>query len=535
MNQKFFTNATIHTMNPVYSHAQSFVCQNGIIKALDRPIGKKDTPAEQIDLQDGIIMPGLTDSHVHLLMFAETLISADLSSSINEQHAIEILKSWADTQDIKPWQWIRGRGWAINRWSPDLLPTRESLDKIFPENPVYLASQCGHLIWVNSAALQAAGIKSTTRKSLEKWGDQITFGDDGTPTGVLSEAAEDLVFNVIPPITQKQQISLLRKAIKHLNSLGILAVHDMESFNALDVALSLFQTDPQLTIRIAFYIQTEDFDRLEKTAREINSDPKLNEYFSIEGPKFFVDGSLGGRTAWMNAHYDSDQANMGICVNDAQRLFPLVYEANKRSLSTAVHAIGDRAVKEILIVYKQVAEKLQKERMPPVKNRIEHYQLINKEILDMTAKIKPIIAMQPIHLPCDWRAADIHWGKRSRWAYSFASVLQAGLCLIFGSDAPVESPNPWQGLQAAVSRQDFHGQPEGGWYPEEIISVTDALMCYTTYPAKDIRLNKTGSIKPGNKADFVVLPIDPMKAPQESLQRLEPSAVYFEGKIINCE
>ena len=532
MKQTLFTNATIHTMNPGYSHARSFVCHNGIIRGLDVSAEKKTEPTERIDLAGGFVLPGLTDSHVHLLMFAETLITANLTASVSEQHAVEMLKSWADTHDVKPGQWIRGRGWAINRWTPDRMPTCESLDRFFPDNPVYLSSQCGHLIWVNSAALQAAGIKSVSRESLEQWGDQITFGNDGTPTGLLSEAAEDLVFNVIPPISQEQQSSLLRKAITHFNHLGILSVHDMESFNALDVVLSLLQSSPRFTMRIAFYIQTEDFDRLEKTARDVNSDPKIREYISVEGVKFFVDGSLGGRTAWMDAPYDSDPANTGICVNDAQHLFPLVYEANKRGLCAAVHAIGDRAVKEILTVYGHVAEKLKTERMPPVKNRIEHFQLINKEILELTAEIQPIVAMQPIHLPCDWHAADIHWGKRSRWAYAFASVLKTGSCLMFGSDAPVESPNPWEGLQAAVTRQDFQGQPEGGWYPEEKISVSNALMCYTAYPAQGIRLNNTGSIKPGNKADFVVVTKEPMTEAAEALHRLEPSAVYFDGEKV---
>ncbi|MCD6385769.1 amidohydrolase [Candidatus Sumerlaeota bacterium] len=532
MNTTVFTNGRIYSFSAASPLLWGFKISNGRILEVYEDSSKFSGKAEIVDLQRAVVFPSFTDSHIHLLMLAEALASADLSGSVNEQDAVERLRRWANEQNIQPGSWIRGRGWSFNDWTPAQPPTRRSLDSAFPDNPVVLFSKCGHLIWVNSRALAVSGLEEARRSSLEKWGEQISFFDDDTPSGVFKEDAECLILEHVPELTEEQKLALLQKTLTYLNRFGILSVHNPESFDSLDLLIKAIASLPEFSLRIAHYISTDDILRVEKSAKEINNDPTLNSYIRIEGIKLFVDGSLGGRTAWLSSPYEDEPDNSGICVTEYSELLRLVYEANKRSLSAAVHAIGDRAISLTLQVFQETAEKLKKASLPPVRNRIEHYQLVNPEILSATAQLLPVISMQPLHLAGDWQAADRHWGARSRFAYAFASALSTRAPLIFGSDAPVESPNPWWGVYAAVNRQDLNNNPTDGWYPEEKISLTDALQAYVSTPPLITKLNAMGKIKKNYFADFILLADDPYSMSPHQLHKTRIVGAYFNGKKI---
>lgn len=532
MDTTVFTNGKIYSFSATSQILWGFKIGNErILEVYEHPTQFPEK-ANVIDLKQTVVFPSLTDSHIHLVMLAEGFASADLSGSVSEQDAVEKLKHWAEERNIPPGSWLRGRGWSFNDWTPPKLPTRRSLDSAFPHNPVVLVSKCGHLIWVNSRALAEAGVKDAHRHSLEKWGNQVEFFDDDTPSGVFKEDAESLILEHVPALTIDEKLSLIQQTVSYLNRLGVLSVHNLESFDSLDLLIKALTSLPEFSLRIAYYAFTDDIVRLQKTAEQINNDPSLNHYISIEGIKLFVDGSLGGRTAWLFSPYEGEPNNYGISVTDHSELLNLVCEANKRGLVAAVHAIGDRAIALTLQVFQETAEKLKKDNLPPVRNRIEHYQLVNPEILSVSADIQPVISMQPLHLAGDWRAADRYWGSRSRFAYAFASALRTSAPLIFGSDAPVESPNPWWGIHSAVNRQDLNNQPREGWYPEEKISLNDALQSYISTPPVCTKIKSIGQIKKDYFADFLLLENDPFSMPPQEIHKTKILGAYFNGKKI---
>ncbi len=532
MTETNFTHGKIYTFDETIPQAHGFSIKDGIIQSV---YGEQESPRHEagvMDLGGRAVLPAFTDAHVHLKMLAETLIGVDLLLSRSEPHAIELLQEWATRHNMAPGDWIIGRGWAFNLWEPDTLPTRRSLDRVFPDNPVYLSSQCGHLVWVNTAALRIAGLEHPSAGIREKWGAQIMYFDDGTPSGVLREDAEELVYDHLPALSEQELIQLVGKTIATLNRDGIFSVHNMEPRDSFELILKAFKQLPEFPMRVASYIQTDDVDWLARTAKEINEDPAFREYMRVEGIKLFVDGSLGGRTAWLEEPYNTAPDFRGIYLNTYESLLPLVYETNKRGLAAAVHAIGDRAIVEILRVFEDVAKKLQAEKRPVVQNRIEHFQMVNDTILEMTQRVKPCASMQPRHIPCDWRAADTHWGERARGAYACASLIKHGAPLLLGSDTPVVPPNPWETVYLTVTRKDFNGEPEGGWYPEEKLTREESLRAFTATPPRHAGFMRSGRLAQGYYGDFVVLSDDPFSIEENKLHTIQPVGGYFEGRKI---
>lgn len=532
ISRKIFFNGKIYNSFLPRKESWGFLEVNGVIQELYLYPVELPSIAEPVDLKGQIVLPPFTDSHMHLLMLAENFARADLTPAKSEAEAVKILQDWATRNNIKPGSWVRGRGFSVNDWQPSQLPSRLSLDAVFPDNPVYATSKCGHLIWVNSRALEVAGLKDATWQTLEHWGSRIEYFPDGKPSGIFKEDAESLIFKVLPPLSAEEQSELLQQAASFLNHYGVFAIHNMEGFESLELVINLFKKTSLFPLRLSYYIDTTDISRVEKTAAEINNAGDLSQFIQIEGIKLFVDGSLGGRTAWLSSPYEGEPENYGICTMTAEELSNLVYEANKRQLVAAVHAIGDRAIMQTLRVFQQVAERLNTEKLPPVRNRIEHYQLVNPDILEITTKLTPVLSMQPIHLAGDWRAADKHWGARSRFAYAFKSALATKAPLIFGSDAPVESPNPWAGVFSSVARQDLNGDPQNGWYPQEKISVDEALDCYTSTPFTAVRLKNGGKLLQGYPASFIILDNDPFLIPSSALKNVKVIAAYFNGQRV---
>ncbi|MCX7765083.1 MAG: amidohydrolase [Candidatus Sumerlaeia bacterium] len=531
-SRKAFFNGKIYQSFSPRMESWGLLAVNGVIQDLYSHPVKLPSAAELVDLQGLVVLPGFTDSHLHLLMFAENFARADLTPAKSETEAVKILQDWALKHNIKPGDWVRGRGFSVNDWQPSQLPSVMSLDSAFPDNPVYATSKCGNLIWVNSRSLEMAGLKDATRQTLEQWGNRIGYFPDGKPSGVFKEEAEALIFKVLPPLSTEEQSILLQQAISCLNRYGVFAIHNMEGFDSLELLINLIKKSSFFPLRLSYYIDTNDINRVEKTAAEINNARDLSQLIQVEGIKIFVDGSLGGRTAWLSSPYEGEPENYGICTATAEELSHLVYEANKRQLVAAVHAIGDRAILQTLQVFQQVAERLRIEKLPPVQNRIEHYQLVSPEILELTTTLTPVISMQPLHLAGDWQSANKHWGARSRFAYAFKSALATQAPLIFGSDAPVESPDPWCGVCSAVTRQDLTGEPPEGWYSQEKISLDEALTCYTSTPCSVVRFKTGGKLIPAHPASFIILDKDPFTIPPSALKDIKVIASYFNGQRV---
>lgn len=539
----YYYNGNILTMNHVTPTSPHMLVSQGRVLHCDpstSPLGMDfrdaDFPrvrfnlAEQVqfvDLQGKTVIPGICDSHAHFIWWGTTLVQVDLSQALSDQNCIELVH--AHTPSPAPGEWIIGFGWAHNLWSSRELPNREILDKAFPDNPVLLSSKCGHLAWINSAALQAAALAEDTA---DPAGGEIERRD-GRFTGILKEKAIELVSAKIGPLTDAQRYAALTRAQAHAHALGITSMHTPEDLDTWEF-LQKAHAQSLLSIRVNFWIPVAALDDLCATrTRHGLGDHRLR----ISAVKVFMDGSLGGRTALMYDPYENEPENFGIVVTDEETVVRHTLKANRSGLSMAIHAIGDQAVGFVLTAYERAAAEFGTDgdttSNPVLRNRIEHLQVFSPRDLDRIRALRPIASIQPIHLCADMNPADHHWGQRAQYAYACRTIADAGCLVTFGSDVPVESCNPFYGMYAAVTRNALDGKPGGGWYPGERLSLQEALEAYTINCATASgEQDVLGSLEAGKLADFVILPDDPFKLEPEQLRDMKPLATIIEGDCV---
>lgn len=483
-----------------------------------------------IDLGGKTIVPGLTDAHSHFLWWTINASRPDLSSSTSEAHAVELLVQ--KTKDVPPGQWIVGFGWSHNLWESQDLPGLASLDAAFPDNPIFLHSKCCHLGWVNSAALARAGMDANMP---DPAGGEITriTGSDGRRrfTGILKENACGLVESVIPQLNERQREAAFEIGQKSAHALGLTGVHAPEELESFALFQRMLGQD-KLTMRINYLVPNAALDHLE--ALRIQPGDRSSR-LRIAGVKAFVDGSLGGRTSWMYEDIEGEPGNLGIPVNEPKELESVALRTNRLGLPVAIHAIGDRAVGDLLRIFRNVREQLTRDGITQhIRNRIEHFQLFSDRDMDLIRSEKPVASVQPVHLCADMGPADKFWGKRSRYAYAFDTLAKAGCTLAFGSDAPVEPISPFYGMYAAITRSDLTGNPPQGWYPEEKLTAKDALAAYTTGPALAAgQADVVGTLSAGKLADFVVLDENPLEVAPQALRDFGASATFVEGACVH--
>jgi hypothetical protein len=487
-----------------------------------------------LDLQGRLALPGFTDSHVHLVGLARRLSQVDLSSARTLDEAVRRVA--ARVRATPRGTWITGGGFDKNRW-PHLggrrharptggFPTRGDLDWVAPSHPVALCSRDGHSVWLNSLALKLCSI---TKRSRAPGGGVIMRDAGGEPTGILQERATALLRGC--PSFRQGEVTAddLKAALRSLLRQGITAAHVMEEVETLSGAQALRERG-ELPVRLTIYRSRDHLDDL--IAAGIRSGFG-DEWIRIGGIKLLVDGSLGSQTAWMFRPYrgaDSQSANpCGVPVLYGKELREIVARAHRAGLGCAVHAIGDRANAEALDAITAAAGSGD----PALQHRIEHAQLLRRRDIPRFAQLGVIASLQPCHLLGDIPIADRYWGRRSRWAYPIASLLRAGVTVAFGSDAPVETSNPVEGVYAAVQRQMLNGEPRGGWYrKEEGIGVRAAVWSYTVAPAlASGEGGFKGKLLPGYLADVVVLSEDITRVRGQRLLDARTAMAFVGGRL----
>jgi predicted amidohydrolase YtcJ len=347
---------------------------------------------------------------------------------------------------------------------------------------------------VNSAALRAAGVTAATASPA---GGAIDIGDDGEPTGVLRDNASRLVSDVAPKLTRNERIAAMEQAITHAHSLGVTGAHAMDVGRGELQALHALHDSGQLRLRVRPFMSAgmldEWFDRSLATGDG-------NDMLRISGVKFFADGALGSMTAWMIEPCEGS-GDTGLALQPAEELERNVRRCLEHGLATAIHAIGDRANREVLDIIARTQD-----LAPHLPRRIEHAQLLAAPDIARFAYYGVTASVQPIHATQDMTKVDRAWGARGAGAYAFASLRSVGVNLAFGSDTPVETMDPIAGVHAAVTRRNAGGEPPGGWYPRQRLTVEDAIAAYTTGAAAAVNESATlGRIAPGYHADFVML------------------------------
>ncbi|WP_353650699.1 amidohydrolase [Nakamurella sp. A5-74] len=452
-----------------------------------------------VDLPGAAVVPGLIDAHIHSLSYARGLGEVDLRSSAT---LAECLQRVADhAARLAPDDWFTGGHWDSNRWDVAVQPDRHALDTVTGSRPAILDSLDGHTIWANTAALAAAGIDADTPDPV---GGEIVRDAGGSPTGILRETACGLITTVAPAATAERTVADLAAAQRRLLAFGVTAIHDIDGEDAL-AGYRTLHARGALVVRVAKAIPYRALQAaIDEGRRTGSGDERLRT-----GPvKLFSDGALGSRTCHMCRPF-TDTGTTGIAVMSEETLWEATALALRNGIGVATHAIGDRANQIVLDVY----ERARHEGLltDGLRVSIEHAQYLRPTDAHRLARLGVIASMQPTHCTTDWDLADRVLVGHDLLPYAWRSVLAAGGTLAFGSDAPIESPNPFLALHAAVTRTRLDGTPPGGWRTQEAVSPAEALAAHTVGGARAIgRADDLGSLTPGHLADLVCVDTDPV-------------------------
>lgn len=518
-------NARIRTQNPAQPFATALAIENGRILATGSDVdvlALASSHTAKEDLHGLTLWPGLTDAHLHLEHYAFALDRVDCEVATKEECLLRVAER---AKRAAAQEWILGHGFDQNRWSGGY-GSAADLDAASGGRPVYITAKSLHAGWASLAALRMAGID---RDTSDPEGGKILRDARGEPTGILLENAVALVESILPVLNERVTADVIGRAQARLWSMGITGVHDFDRRRCFQ-ALQLLDQEDRLRLRVVKSIPVDLLD--EAVALGLRSGFG-GEFLRIGSVKMFADGALGPQTAAMLQPYENSSES-GVLLLDGEHIFETGQKAAGSGLSLAVHAIGDRANHEMLAGYAMLRAFEAQNRLPHLRHRIEHVQLLHADDLRRLSDLDIIASVQPIHAISDIDIANRHWGDRSQYAYPFHALLEAGTKIAFGSDAPVESPNPFIGLHAAVNRTRPNGYPQPqGWHPEQRISLDQALAGYTTGPAFAAGLeNRLGQLRPGYYADLIVLPVDPFDIPPDTLHSLQPGAAMVAGEWV---
>ena len=476
----------------------------------------------QIDLQGRLVVPGLSDNHTHFMAGGFQLASVDLRPARSPAEFTARLGAFA--RGLPADRWITGGDWDHEAWPGTALPRREWIDSVTPYNPVSVNRLDGHMVVVNTRALRLAGITRATKDPAG--GTIVRDPATGEPTGVLKDAAMDLVDRVIPNPTLAEQDEAFVRAQAHALSLGVTMIHDMGSWQSLETYRRA-QRAGKLKLRIYSLVPLETWERLRTVvAREGTGNAQLR----WGGLKGFVDGSLGSTTAWFHQPYNDAPNTAGLQVTDTAQLRAWLRDADRAGLQLAVHAIGDRANDWLLDVFQWLAQ----ENGPrDRRSRIEHAQHLTRPALPRFAQLGVIPSMQAYHAIDDGRWAEKRIGpERIKTTYAFRSLLAAGARLTFGSDWTVAPIDPLEGIYAAVTRRTLDDHNPDGWVPQEKITVEQALRAYTASNAyAAFAEDELGTIEPGRLADLVVLSENLLAMDPVQIRRARVAYTIIAGEI----
>ena len=440
----------------------------------------------RLDCPDALITPGFVDGHTHFAMWALARRRVQLTGAKSRSEALARVAAGAPSRG-----WIVGHGWDANTWSER--PDRYALDRVHA-NPVYLDSLDVHAAWVNSAALAVARI---TRDTPDPPGGRIVRDAAGEPTGLLLERAVELVARVIPPPSDEILDEALREAQAEAHRLGVTGIHDVEDERAW-TGFRRLEDAGDLRLRVLFHPPVASLPDLVRRGQRSGAGTR---WLGMGGVKLFLDGSLGSRTAWMLEPYEASR-NRGMPVAGEHAAAEAMRTAAASGIAVTAHAIGDAAVRQAL----DLIERLPRVAVP---HRIEHFQCVHPDDLARAARAGIVASMQPAHLLTDIPLVDKHWGRRGRGAYAFRSLLRRGTAVVFGSDVPVASVDPREGVYAAMERRAAGGDPSDGWRAEERLGFEEVVRAYTVEAARASGTERRlGRLDVGMEADLVAWEVD---------------------------
>jgi len=527
-----FVNGNVYTVNEKQPQAEAIaVKKDRIVFVGSNADAKKIHTARTFDLNGKTVVPGLTDSHCHIFGIGERELTLNLEGTNTLDDFLAKVKTRvAQTPQGK---WITGRGWIETFWKPPQFPTRQDLDKIAPDNPIFLTRADGHAAIANSAALKIAKIDKNTPNPFG--GEILKDKGSGEPTGMLLDNAQNLVGKNTPKPTTAEREQALLTGINREIGLGWCEIQNAGSHKEdIDLIKKAFDSGK---IKIRFincvYGPGEDAQNFLKEGATLNA---FNHHFTQRTIKVIFDGALGSRGAALLKPYSDAPETSGYLTEKPEELKPMFEEALRRGLQVETHAIGDRANRTILDLYEAAFNAVppDQRRIEEPRWRVEHAQIVDPVDLPRFARLGVIPSMQPSHAISDLFFAPKRLGMgRLAGAYAWQSFLKSGSIICGGSDAPVERGEPMIEFYAAVARKSIKGESGEGWHPEQAVSREQALEMFTIWPAYTaFEENDKGSIETGKLADFTVLSQDIMKIPEAEILKTHSEMTIVGGDMV---
>lgn len=496
----------------------------------------KNEGTKVVDLQGKAMVPGFNDSHMHLLNYGYTLIQTDLIGVNSIDEICERVKAFIDTNKIADGDWVQGRGWNQDYFTGEnVFPTRYDLDKISKEHPIVLTRACGHVGIINSKAIELLDLDKDV-PVIE--GGEIDLDDKGLPTGVIRENALGFVKSLIPAHSIEEIKDMIKIASASLNKEGITSVGS-DDFGTLpgvdyEVVIQAFKElaeDNEIKVRVYEQARFKDYDDAKEFYDKGYKTGNGDERFKIGPLKLMLDGSLGARTAALNGPYSDDENAKGVVTMTQDYLNSLVKLAHDNDSHVAVHGIGDKSIAMSI----DAIEKALDGKANDLRHGIVHVQITDEDILDRLKAHKILALIQPIFLDYDWKIVKDRVGEeREKTSYNWKTMVDTGVPIACGSDAPVETFNVLKGIYQAVTRKDLEGKPSEGWLIDQALTIDESIYGYTMGGAyasfeEDIK----GSIEEGKLADMVVLSQDIKAVHPDEIKDITVDMTIFDGTIIN--
>jgi predicted amidohydrolase YtcJ len=487
---------------------------------------KAPAGATRVDMQGKTVLPGLIDAHGHVFGLGAIATGVELYSSTSLPGALQAVAAFSLANPQRAW--VVGNGWNQEIWKLGRFPTAAELDSVVSGRPALMHRVDGHAVWVNSKALALAGI---THDTPDPAGGKIERDEIGRPTGILVDAAMDLVNKVVPAPTEAEARAALDGALAHMAKVGLTGAHDAGIGVSEDRLYRAYADNGKLTARIYAMIgdTTADFDQLSKGGPLPGY---ANGLYALSAVKLYSDGALGSRGAALIAPYSDAPHTHGLLFYKNDEMLAKMEKAMKAGYQVNVHAIGDAGNHQILDAYAELLKKYP--AAAAQRHRIEHAQVVTLADIPRFKTLGIIPSMQPTHATSDQNMAEQRVGpQRIKGAYAWQTFLKQGSKIACGSDFPIESPNPLAGIHAAVTRQDGSGMPAGGWYKNEAMTLVQAFRCFTLDAAYAARQeNEVGTLEAGKWADFIVTDADLFKVPAANIGKITVLQTWLAGKQV---
>lgn len=521
-------NAKIYTVDANHPHADAVAVLGDRIVAVgaDADVaGWRGPGTKVIDAGGRLLLPGFNDAHVHFVSGGMQLTNVNLKDASSREEFIRRIAERA--KGTAEGEWILGGDWDDQQFTPAVLPTKEWIDAVTPNRPVFLNRYDGHMALANSLALKMAEI---TSKTPDPPGGTIVRDAQGNPTGVLKDAAMTPVYKIIPSLTHKQRVEIIKRALAHAASVGVTSFQDMNPEFGDMAVYSEMAENKELTARIyAAPIETE-WESLAKLGLRRNFG---SAYFRTGAIKGFTDGSLGSSTAYFFEPFLDSPGNHGLLSDEMipiEKIRERLTAADRAGLQICMHAIGDQAISIMLDLFEEIVKAHGKQDR---RFRIEHAQHVAPKDFQRFADLRVIASVQPYHAIDDGRWAEKRIGSRIKTTYAFRTFLDHGVKLALGTDWNVAPLNPMETIYAAVTRATLDGKNPQGWVPEQKLTVAEAVYAYTIGSAyAEFQENEKGSITPGKFADMVILSQDIFSIDPEAIKDVKVETTIVGGKVV---